>query len=263
MEKILETLQSYLPADFDLGAFLKAAVVLVIAVFVLGLLARLLFGKKSLLNRSLSSAISILFIYALTVVIHSLGVDLGFLLSPLPFVSISGDHLTIAVELSSLSSQLLSMVILSFLANLADSWLPQGKGVFSWFFFRCVSVLLAMVLHVIVTSIISALLPEGLLVWAPRILLGALVVMILLGALKLLLAVTNPLFALLYSFFFSHTVGKMVYRAVLTTGILAAIVYALNYFGISTVYIAASALTAYIPLLIVLLLIWYVIGHLL
>ena len=228
MDQFLDALRGLLPAGFDLEKFLTAVLVLAVGIFVLGLLGRLIFGKKSLLNRSISSAISILFIYIITVVIHSFGVDLDFLLSPLPFVSIRGDYLTLSVEMSELSAHLLSMVILSFLANLADSWLPNGKNLFSWFFFRCISVLLAMVLHLIVTSVMTALLPEGLLVWTPRILLGALMLMIILGALKLVFAVTSPLFAMLHSFFFSHTVGKMVYRAVLTTGILALMVYALN-----------------------------------
>ncbi len=261
MDQVIAFINSLVPAGFDWAALLKSAAILAAAVFVLGILARLLFGKNSLLNRSLSSAISILFIYIVTVVIHSLGVDLSFLISPLPFVTITGDYLSISVDMSTLSTHLLSMVILSFLANLADSWLPTGKGIFSWFFFRCISVLLAMLLHLIAISIISVILPAIILLWTPRILLWALVIMILLGALKVLFAVTNPLFAFLYSFFFGHQIGKMVYRAVLTTAILAGIVYGLNYFGISTVYIASSALAAYAPVLVVLLVIWYVIGH--
>ncbi len=263
MDQITAFLNSLIPAGFDWLSFLKTLLILAAAVLVLGLLARMLFGKKSLLNHSLSSAISILFIYIITVCIHSLGVDLQFLLSPLPFVTISGGYLYIDIDMAKLASQLLSMMILSFLANLADSWLPNGKGVISWFFFRCISVLLAMLLHLIVTSILNALLPQILLLWTPRVLLAALVVMLLLGALKVLFAVTSPLFALLSGFFFKHTIGKMVYKAFLTTLILAAIVYALDYFGINTMYVASSALLSYLPILLILLGIWFVIGHLL
>ena len=262
MEQIMQTLQGFLPADSDLYAFVKALLILIAGIILLGIAARLLFGRKSLLNRSLSSAISILFIYIITVVIHSLGVDLTFLLAPLPFITISGDHLTIYMDTNALSAQLLSMVILSVLANLSDSWLPQGKKVFSWFFYRCISVLLAMLLHLIDTSILAVVLPEGLMVWAPRILLWGLMLMILLGILKLLLAITNPLFAALYAFFFGHSLGKMIYRAVLTTAILALTVYALNQLGTHTLYIGSDALAAYIPLLAVVLLVWYIIGHL-
>lgn len=263
MDQIISFLRSLLPAGFDWISFLKSALFLALGIAVLGLLARLLFGKKSLLNRSLSSAISILFIYIVTVLIHSFGINLSFLISPLPFISISGEYLHFSVDLSQLSSQLLSMVILSFLANLADSWLPEGKGVFSWFFFRCISVLLAMLLHMIAISALEIIIPAIVLLWTPRILLWALVAMIILGALKVIFAVTNPLLALLHKFFFGNLIGKMVYRAVLTTAILCGIVYALNSLGVSTVYIAASALAAYAPVLIVLLLIWYIIGHVL
>ena len=41
---------------------------------------------------------------------------------------------------------------------------------------------------------------------------------------------------------------------------MAALVYALNYFGISVVYIGTTVLVAYIPMLLALLLLWYLIG---
>ncbi len=263
MDQFVAFFNSLVPPGFDWYHFFKTLLILAAAVLILGLLARLLFGRKSLLNHSLSSAISILFIYIITVCIHSLGVDLNFLLTPLPFVSIRGDYLQISLELSALASQLLSMVILSFLANLADSWLPNGKGIFGWFFFRCISVLLAMLLHLIVTSIIAALLPAIFLLWTPRILLAALLLMLLLGAIKVVFSVTSPLFHTLHHFFFKHTVGKMVYQAVLTTVVLTAIVYALDYFGVNAIYVASSALVGYLPILLILLGIWFVIGHML
>lgn len=263
MDEITAFLNSLLPNGLSWQEFLKALLILAALALVLALLARMLFGKKSLLNRSLSSAISILFIYIITVCIHTLGVNLSFLLSPLPFVTVSGNNLTISVDMSLLASQLLSMMILSFLANLADSWLPNGKHVFSWLFFRCISVLLAMLLHLIVTSILSALLPDLLLLWTPRVLLIALAVMLLLGFLKVLFSLTSPLFSALHSFFFRHTVGKMVYKAFLTTLILCAIFWAMDYFGINVISIASSALLGYLPVLLILLGIWFIIGFLL
>ena len=52
-------------------------------------------------------------------------------------------------------------------------------------------------------------------------------------------------------------------KAIITTFVLTAIVAVLNYFGTSMLCIAGAALAAYIPLLIVLLILWYFIGHLL
>lgn len=271
MENIITYLESLLPSGFQIEMLLKAAIVLIVGVLVLGLLGRLLFGKKSVLSQSVSSAISILFIYAVTVVIYSLGVDLKFLVSPLPFVSISGDYMEIfqydGVHYTVICDQILGMVILSFLANLTTGWLPTGKKLFSWIFFRALSVLLAMILHLIANAIITSFLPEGLLTWAPVILLGLLITLMLVGGLKLVvgavLTTVNPLIGILYTFFFANIVGKQLSKAVLTTVIICAIVYALNAFGATSIFIASAALVGYIPFVLLLLVAWYIVGHLL
>ena len=268
MEAIITFLEGILPEGFQIEAFLKMALFLIAGIAVFGLLGRFVFGKGSVLNRSISSAIAILFIYVITIVIHSLGVDLKFLLSPLPFIQIDGDYLRFLIYDKSqyplICNQLLTMIILAFVANLADSWLPKGKNIFSWFFFRSLSVIIAMVLHLIVNGLLQAFLPEGLLTWAPVVLLGLLVLMLLVGALKLLvglvLSTVNPLIGALYTFFFANVIGKQISKAVLTTAILAGIVALLHYLGIAAVYIAASALSVYIPFLIILLLLWYLVG---
>lgn len=271
MEQFMSWIESIVPDGFEIEMFLKAALLLIAGVLILGFVGRLLFGKKSTLARSVSSAISILFIYAITIVVHSCGVNLGFLISPLPFITISGDYMSIfqfeGVHYTILCDQILGMIILSFLANLTNSWLPTGKKLFSWFLFRALSVLLAMVLHVIANALITAFLPEGLLLWAPVVLLGLLIVLLCVGALKLLvgavLTTVNPLIGILYTFFFANVVGKQLTKAVLTTVILSAIVYLLNYVGATTIFIASAALMAYIPFLVILLVVWYIVGRVL
>lgn len=271
MEQILTYLESLIPEGVEGSSLLTSVLTVCAAVLVISLLARLFFGRKSTLNRSISSAINILFIYAVTITVQSLGVNLGFLLSPLPFVSLEGEYMSIMDLLNSdytvICSHILSMVILAFLANIADGWLPEGKKLLSWFFFRCISVLLAMVLHLLVTTILTALLPEGLLELAPTVLLSLLVVMILVGALKylvgLVIGTVNPIIGALYTFFFANVVGKMLSKAVLTAALVTSIVLILNYFGITALLVASTALLAYLPFLLVLLAVWYVVGHLL
>ncbi len=271
MDQFIAWATSLLPAGFQVEAFLKSALFLALGILLVSTVGRLIFGKKSVLNQSVSSAISILFIYVITVVIYSFGVNLSFLVSPLPFINITGEYMEIfqfaGKHYTVICDQILSMVILAFLANLANGWLPTGKNVFTWFCFRALSVLLAMVLHLIANAIIVTFLPEGLLTWAPVVLLGLLVVLMLVGALKLVvglaLGAINPLIGILYTFFFANVVGKQLSKAVLTTAILAAIVYLLNYVGATTVFIASAALMAYIPFLILLLVIWFIVGKLL
>ena len=163
-------------------------------------------------------------------------------------------------------NQLVSMIILAFLANLANNWLPNGKNLFSWFFFRCLSVLLAMTLHLIATVILQSLLPAGFMDVAPTVLLVILIIMMAVGALKLIigaaLAVISPIVGFLYTFFFANIVGKQITRSVLTTVILALVIYALESIGIATLSISIESLILYIPYGAGLLGLWYLCNRL-
>ena len=97
--------------------------------------------------------------------------------------------------------------------------------------------------------------------------MALLVVLLLVGALKIvvgaILATVNPLIAAFYTFFFATVVGKALSKAMLTTLLLSLLVYGLNYIGCTVISIASAALIAYIPFLIVLLIIWYVVSKVL
>lgn len=271
MESLLDQIKAIIENEAQMTSFLTLALVLTIGSLVFGFIGRFAFGKKSVLNQSVSSAIGILFIYAITVVVHSYGLDLKWLVSPLPFVSIHGEWLNIfsitQTDYVTLCGELLSMVILAFLVNLSNSWMPQGKKLLSWLFFRILSVAVGMILFAIANYLLTTFLPDGLLTWAPVILLGLLVIMLLVGALKGLvgavLASVNPLIGFLYTFFFATLVGKMLSRAMLTTLLLSVLVYALNYLGVTVIAIGTAVLIAYIPLLLLLLILWFIVGKLL
>lgn len=272
MDAIIEYLESILPAGFDAANYLKTVLLFMAASLVLGFLGRMLFGKKSALNQSLSAVIGILFIYAVTIVIHSCGLDLQFLLSPLPFISLEGDYLRLFAftgkDYTIICDQVLSMVILAFLVNIIDRWFSKTKNIFAWLFFRCVSVVGAMLVHVGAHYLLNLFLPEGLLLWAPVILLTLLVLMLAVGALKFLIGAllsttVSPVIGLIYTFFFSTVVGKLLTRAMLTTLILSGLVAGLNSLGVTTIFIGASALLAYLPFMLILLAVWYLIGHVL
>ena len=271
MEELLNQIKSMVENEAQMQSFLTLALIMTIGSLVFGFIGRFAFGKKSVLNQGVSSAIGILFIYAVTVVIHSFGLDLKFLTSPLPFVTIDGDWLHIfnftPFDYVIICGELLNMVILAFLVNLVNAWMPQGKKLFSWLFFRVLSVALGMVAFALANYLLVMFLPEGLLTWAPVILLALLVIMLLVGALKGLvgaaLVTVNPLIGFLYTFFFANVIGKMLSRAMLTTLLMGAMVYALNHFGIFAIAIGASMLIAYIPILLLLLVLWYIVGKLL
>lgn len=267
----MESIVNYFASmNLNISEFLKATGMLVAALLVLALIGRFVFGKRSALILAVSSAIGILFIYAITVVLGDAGADFQKFIAPLPFVTIENDTMLLfdfQSDYTVVCTQILSMIILSFLMNLADSWLPTGKHIFSWVFFRCLGVILALVLHLVVTGLFTTYLPEGLVTYAPTILLAILVLMLLTGALKflvgLVLTTVNPLIAALYTFFFANVVGKQITKAILTTGILAGLVLVLREMGVVAISIASAALAAYIPLIILLVVLWYIVGKLL
>lgn len=272
MHFLVSSLTAYLPADLDFVSAIKFIAILAFAVLFIGLLARVVIGRKSSLNHSVSAAIGILFIYAMTIVVYTFNpYDLTKYLSPLPFVRFHGETLQIfsfqGAEIPEICSQVLSMIILAFLVNLLDTFIPKGKKIVNWFGYRFISIVLSMGLHYLVTWAFNTYLPGTLVTYAPMILLGILAAMLLLGALNVILGVVltvvNPIIGAIYAFFFSNIVGKQISKAVVTTVILCAVVYALNYLGYALISISAAALGAYIPLIIVLLVLWYVIGHLL
>lgn len=262
MDKIMEYFQS---VNLDFGLFAKAALILLVGTLALSLMGRFVFGKKSMLNHAVSSAIAILFIYAITVVIRCLGASWDRFVAPLPFIRIYGPNLFLldltALHYTVLCTEVLSMIILAFLVNLAEGWLSKGKSFFGWLFFRVLTVLLGLAMHLVVTGLFNRFLPEGLVTYAPTVLLGLLVLLMATGALKILvgalISTVNPIIGGLYTFFFASIIGKKITRAVFTAAILAALVIFLKKVGIGMITVAAGALTAYIPLLIILVALWY------
>lgn len=263
---------SMIPAELD---FLKAMHFMLFfgaGALIFGVLGRMILGKRSSLNQSVSSAMAVLFIYAVTAVVYTFKPwNLTQLLSPLPLVSFHGEYLKIFSFGSSaftvLCTELLWLVILAFLVNLIDTLIPKGKGIFSWVFLRVFTIALAMLLHLIVHWAFNTYLPEVMVLYAPTILLCVLVAMIAMGfinlILSLLLVAVNPIFGALYAFFFSNIVGKQLTKAVFSSTIVGVVIFLMYHFGYHTIAINAPALLTYFPLGGILLVLWYLIGHVL
>lgn len=263
---------SNIPATIDIVSMSKFIGVFAFIILFIGLLGRVVLGIRSNVNHAVSSAMGILFIYAVTVVVYTFDpYSLSKYLAPLPFVTFSADALYIFPlqnwEFTSVCREVLSMVILAFLVNLLDTWISKGRKFCTWLMLRIVTVLLAMVLHYLVQWAFNTFLPGVLVTYAPTILLCILIAMVTLGFSKvilgLVLTVVNPIIGGLYAFFFSNHIGKQITKSVLTTLILSAVVFALNHFGYSVIAISADVLGNYAPLLAVLLLLWYLLGRVL
>lgn len=264
MEKLIAYFQSL---NIDISAYATAMLILLVGSILLSLIAKFIFGKKSMMGHSISSAIAILFIYAATVVIRCWG---GFeqFTTPLPFITIGEDTLILfsfaGAHYTAICSELLSLIILTFLVNTIEHWLSRGENFFVWIFFRILIVGIAYVLHLVVVWLFAHYLPEGLVTYAPTVLLGILLLMLATGFLKilvgLLIGTVNPIIGGLYTFFFANLIGKRITTAVLTTGLLTGLLLALQYLGITDIVISLSLLSIYVPFFVVLLILWYIIN---
>lgn len=240
-------------------------VILTVGSLVLGGIGQALFGKRSLLGTSVSSAIAIVFLYALTAVLLALGAKYARFTAPLPFVTMDGDLLTLFTfagsDMTAISVQLLNMVILAFVVNLADRFLPRGKNLIVWLLMRVLTVCFGLIAHLLLTIFLGSIIPEGIAQYASTILLVILGIMVLTGALKFVVGIAlgavNPIIGALYTFFFANIIGKQLTRSVLTTAILALLVYGLEQLGVQSISIALDSLMLYIPYGAGLLGLWY------
>ena len=267
----MESIISYFAEiGIDFWIFLKIAGMILLGSLLLTSISRFIFRKQTLFAGAISSSIAIIFIYVAMVLILTLTTQLRFLITPLPFATLTQDSIHFFrfddASYTVIAGQLLSMIILSFLVNLIDRWLPKGKNIISWTWWRVLTITLGLLLHYAVTWLLGRYLPQGIVTYAPVILLGILLLMLLTGALRFILgailATVNPLIAALYTFFFATIVGKQITRAVLTTGMLTGIILLLQKLGIAGLSLLSGALVAYIPFLLILVLVWYLISKL-
>ena len=271
MDIILSELQSRI-SGIDFSAIGRFLLLSAAGALVIGFINRFILGKRSQLNHAVSSSMGILFLYVLTAAIYTfLPRELSRYLPPLPFVTFSGDTLVVFSFRSAgfypICREVLSLLILSFLVNLLDSFIPKGKKVAVWYFCRLITVAASMALHGVISWLSLSYIPGFIVTYAPMILLAVLGFLLLLGGAKivlgLVLTAVNPILGGIYAFFFSHAVGKQFTKAIVTSALICALVFCLDYFGYGLISLSVAAMIAYIPLILVLLILWYVLGHLL
>lgn len=251
--------------------YAKFVGILIFGLLLISSLTRFLFGKKAQINKAVTSAVEIFCVYVINVVIYALGLRLQEFLTPLPFVAMVEDYLVIypilSAEFVDICHHVLKLLIIAFLVNLLNEFVPEGKHIVTWFLLRLITVAVSVVVIYGAELLLNTYIPQGLAEIAPTVLLCCLVALILLGAMKVLvgaaLAFLDPIVAALYTFFFSNFIGRSLAKAMVSTALLTGVIVLLDVLDISVVLIAASALTAYIPLLLIVVVLWYIIGRIL
>lgn len=271
-QEILGKAAAQIPAKLEFGASLEFIALFFVGVLVMGVMGRFAMGKRSGLNHAVSSAMGILFIYAVTVTIYIFQPHtLSELITPLPFVTLAGDYLIFLpvkeMALTFTCTQILSLVILAFLVNLLDTFIPKGENILSWYLLRFITVALAMGMHYLVHWAFNTYLPSALVTYAPAIVLVILLGSLLMGVINMVLGVAltmmDPIFGAIYAFFFSNIIGKQLTKAVFTTALILGLFFLIETLGYAIIALSTTVLGACVPLGLVLLVLWYLLGHVL
>ena len=271
-DRLIESIQSVLDRSASaIPTSLEELLLLFLVVIVFslgfGMIFRLFFGARCTVNRSISGFLGVLFIYAVTVTIYTLKPwNFNQYLSPLPFAIFRNDILILSFSACStfslLAAQLLSLIVLCFIIHLLNFALPAGRSFLGWLFFRIIAVVLGIFLNLAANWALNTFLPGVIADSAPMVLLGVLIAALLISLFNPLLCIfftiANPIVGLLYTFFFSNTVGKNLTRAVLSAALTCALFYLMEYAGFGVINITGRALLTYAPFAAVLLGIWFV-----
>ncbi len=255
----------------NLLQYSKFLCILIFGILLISSLTRFLFGKKNQINLAMTSAMEILCVYVINVVIYALGLHLQQFITPLPFVTMVEDYLILypilSAEFVDICHHVLKLLIIAFLVNLINEIIPEGKHLITWFLLRLITVAIAVAAIYFAELGLNTFVPQGIYDIAPTVLLCCLVALVLLGSLKVLvgavMAFLDPVIAALYTFFFSNVIGRALAKAMVSTALLTGLVAALDYLNITVVLIAASALSAYLPLLLIVITLWYIVGRIL
>lgn len=268
MEIVHKILDIVLPESFDIYSYAMNLLIAIVAIFVVTGICRISFGKGSILNGGIASAIAILTIYVVTVLIYSFGSKLHILFEPLPFVTVSEDYLTVFpifdATLHSVCNEFVNMTILAYVMNLLETWLPKGDKLGSWFSFRFFALAIAVCLHYCINLLLTTVFKDSFLTVLPLYLLGITLLAFLLGCLKMIVggegAFVKNFLGAFHTFFFTKDMGKQLMRALTTSLLLTMLVYVLNYLSYTTVAIAAVTFFAYFPIILIGLVLWYIIA---
>lgn len=266
MQTFLADLHEKIDQFLDYALFF---IVLVLALLLAVSLIRFLFGKKNQLGKALTSAMEILCLYLLCLTAYALGLHWDYFSAPLPFISMTDGTVYILsirdAGFSAISPHLAKLLLLAFGVNLLNAFIPSGKRFGLWLLLRMASMVLVIFVNYGLNLLLNVCFPQGIAAVAPIILLAALAVLILLGSLKLLvglaLFVSNPVIGALYTFFFSNLIGRSLARAILSAGAVTALVYLMNALGIFTLSFTAVGLIWLLPVLLIIIRLWYLIDR--
>lgn len=226
------------------------------------------FGKKTLLNQSISGVLNLVVIYLTATMGYIHFPPLRSMFSELPFLSVTEQAITLVdpftLEPGVLAPVLLRLMLLILLVNLSDTFGSGGKTLLSWLFFQCVTVAIGLLLYTIVTAGLSLVLPAVL----NRYAIIPVAIVVVIGVLMLcakfiftvLISGGNPYFSAIYKFFTVNRGGTLFTTSALSFLLFMAVLSVMHLTGNTTLAYPSINTDGLWIILLMLLVVLYIFG---
>lgn len=207
-----------------------------IAVFILAGLARLVLGQASNVIPSAASCVQLVLVGLIVTGLYAAFPLLRQMLSQLPFLNLFANGFRLIspaqLEYNALFPALLRLFLLALVINFWEELLPKCKKFVSWLLMRLLSAVGSLCCYLLLCEGLQRYCPQLFDQWAMAIVLCIPGCLCLLGICKALLTlaavVVHPLLGLLFSFFFSHVIGRQLTRSVITSVFFLGLVWYLG-----------------------------------
>lgn len=218
------------------------------------------FGKKTLVNQSVCSTLTLVTIYLGAALFYLHVPSLRAAFSELPFLVVTDKSVALldpfSMDPTVLPQVLLRLMILVFLVTAADSFRTGGKTVFSWFLSQILTVILGLGLYALITAGITLLLPALLTRYAifPVVLIVILGIVLLCAKFIFTVVISGdyPFFTKAFKFLTVNRGGSLFTVSALTLLMTLAVLFAMQITGKTVLtYASTNAVGLWIVMLLV------------
>lgn len=262
-------MESYIQ-EIMTSPFIPVMLFLSLGAILLGIILRFACHAITDLPRSATACFAILFIYAIAISTWGYDVHGNLLLNSLPFIGdmsdFNGIYALLKTDFSAFFLEVVKLFILSLTINILQDVIrfKRTKNVILWYLCQCIIVVLAMAINTGIDWVINKFLPQGFGKWLPIVLFIVIGIILLLALLKAIFKTAvffaNPVVGGLLAFFSKNWIGRNLTKSFLTTGVLAVLVVVSDRIGWGAKLAGMSiAVEAFAPVIILLLVVWYLV----
>ena len=219
------------------------------------------FGKGSPFNCAVSATVSLVLVYFGTILMQLFLPDLAVILPPMPFLDIQTDRLVLLDFLHGWDSStffpaLLQLYLLSFIVNLLEGLIPDGKNYVSWCLWRVLVVLAVLMPYALLHTLIVRHMPIFFEALAAPLIIFLIGFIAMIGLFKgfsaLFSTPLNPLMTDLFDLFYINPVWKHASKALVTVALVMGFLFLLCRDSLTVFVFASWPLVVLIPVLILL-----------